>query len=419
MPFSVHCLAPPGWTASLMGAGLLAAGVAQTNASELEERMPADMLFDMVDPTLCMMPPQEVDDAALVAMLDSDDPEMAPPVTGDWEHRGERWRAYGQGWFNVSDTSGMVAATELILRSESDELQHLCLILSPHQGTQMVAGEADLVGPTVEGVDGDTFMVVGLLGERLDGEFAPQAEVLTQTGSLDLERPADDILAGSLAFDARLVDMQGQPLENAEASLTLEVGELHRESAMRVVNWGSDDLQEAAAPAVSEEELAEVRQLFLDDIRLEVEPVLTPGNSDIVQHTVYRYDYDTFATLSEDSGWRSSRETFFYRDGEQLVPFQRPSTDMDLPFFVGLVDPDFVLDESSADDFRTLLKTLTGEDFFDEDEVKLDNIVNVRPDEWIFFTGTFFDHYKAFAAYTDDEGRVEKVVYRLKQQPAS
>lgn len=419
MPFSGYCLARPGWTARFMGAGLLAAGMAQASGSEPEERMPAGMLFDMVDPTLCMMPPQEVDDATLVAMLDSDDSEMAPPVTGAWEHRGEHWRAYGQGWFNVSDSSGMVAATELILRSESDELQHLCLVLSPHQGTQMVAGEAHLVGPTVESVDGDTFMVVGLLGERLEGEFDSHAEVLTQTGSLELERPADDILAGSLAFDARLVDMQGQPLENAEASLTLEIGELHREAAMRVVNWGSDDLEEASAPAVSEEELAEVRALFLDDIRLELEPALTPDNNDIVQHTVYRYDYATFASRSEDSGWRSTRETFFYRDGDQLVPFQRPSTDMDLPFFEGLVDPDFVLDEASADDFRSLLMTLTGEDFFDEDEVKLDNIVNVRPDEWIFFTGTFFDHYKAFAAYTDDEGRVEKVVYRLKQQPAS
>jgi hypothetical protein len=138
-----------------------------------------------------------------------------------------------------------------------------------------------------------------------------------------------------------------------------------------------------------------------------------------VQHTVYRYDYDTFASTSDEGGWRSSRETFFYRDGEQLVPFHRPSTDMDMVFFEGLVDPDFVLDEASADDFRKLLMTLTGEDFFDEDEVKLDNIVNFRPDEWIFFTGTFFDDYKAFVAYTDDEGRVEKVVYRLRQQPAS
>jgi hypothetical protein len=276
MPISAHCLARPGRAVSLMGAGLLAAGVAQAGASELEDRMPPGMLFEMVDPTLCMMPPEEIDDAALVAMLDSDDPDMAPPLTGAWESQDERWRAYGQGWFNVSDSSGLVAATELILRSESDELKYLCLILSPHQGTRMVAGEAGLVGPTVESVDGDTFMVVGLLGER-DGEtFDPQAELLTRSGNLELERPADDSLTGSLAFDAQLVDMQGQPLEDGEASLRLEIGELHREPAMRVVNWGSDDLDEVSAAGVSEEELAEVRALFLDDIRLELEPVLTP-----------------------------------------------------------------------------------------------------------------------------------------------
>ena len=65
------------------------------------------------------------------------------------------------------------------------------------------------------------------------------------------------------------------------------------------------------------------------------------------------------------------------------------------------------------------LISLTGEDFFEEEDVQLDNIVNFRPDEWIFFTGTFFDYYKAFVAYTDDDGRVETVQYRLKHQPVN
>jgi hypothetical protein len=48
---------------------------------------------------------------------------------------------------------------------------------------------------------------------------------------------------------------------------------------------------------------------------------------------------------------------------------------------------------TAADDFRELLITLAGEGFF--------------------------DHYKAFVVYIDDEGRPEKVLYRLKQQPVS
>ncbi|EWH03415.1 hypothetical protein [Halomonas sp. BC04] len=406
-------------TVSRMGAGLLVSVTTQASASELEDRMPPDMLFEIVDPAFCMMPPEEVSDAELIAMLDSDDPEMAPPITGDWEHQGERWRAYGQGWFNVSDSSGLIATTELILRSDGDELQYACMVLSPHVETAMVEGEAALVGPEVETLDGDTFMVVGLLGGRHDGGLDPQAEVFVDAGSVHFEQAAEEALEGRLDFAGRLVDRQGQAGEGAEMSLTLE-GEWARDSSMRVADWSRDDLVDASAPTVSEEELAEVKALFLDDIRLEIEPVVTPDGSDLVQRIVYRYDYDTFASLSDDSGWRSTREHFFYHDGERLVPFQRPSSDMDLStFFGGLLAPDFVLDEASADDFRTLLITLAGEDFFDEEDVKLDNIINFRPDEWIFFTGTFFDHYKGFVVYTDDDGQPEKVLYRLKQQPVS
>ena len=400
--------------ASLMGAGLLVAATAPASASELEERMPPGMLIEMVDPTLCAPPPEDMSDAEIIAMLDSDDPDMAPPIAGAWERGDGSWRAYGQGWFNDS-SSGLIVGTMLMLRSDSDELHYLCLVLSPHNETSMLEGEAAVVGPDVETIDGDTFMAMGMLGERREG----LAEVLAETGSVHVEQATEDTLEWSLSFDGRLVGMDEQPLEDAAISLTLE-GELSRDASMRVVDWGRDDLVDASAPSVSEEEIAEVEALFRDDIRLEVEPVLTPDSSEIVQRSVYRYDYDTFASRSDDSGWRSTREYFFYRDGEQLVPFQRPSSDSDLSsFFDGLLAPDFVIDEANADDFRALLITLTGEDFFEEEDVQLDNIVNFRPDEWIFFTGTFFDYYKAFVVYTDDDGRPEKVLYRLKQQEVS
>lgn len=417
MTFSPPSAMPAWRIAGLMGAGLLVVATAPAGADPSEERMPAGMLIEMVDPTLCSPPPENMSDAEIIAMLDSDDPDMAPPVAGTWERGDERWRAYGQGWFNES-SSGLVVGTMTMLRSESDELQYLCLVLSPHTGTSMVEGEAALVGPDVETIDGDTFMAMGMLGERREGV----GEVLAETGSVHFEQPDEDTLEWSMTFDGQLVGMDEQLLEEADVSLTLE-GELSRDSSMRVVDWGRDDLAEASAssaPSVSEEELAEVKALFRDDIHLEVEPVVTSESSDIVQRTLYRYDYDTFASRSDDSGWRSTREYFLYRHEDQLVPFQRPSSDTDLSAFFGdLLAPDFVLDEASADDFRDLLITLTGEDFFEEEDVKLDNIVNMRPDEWIFFTGTFFDDYKAFAVYTDDDGHPEKVLYRLRQQPAS
>ncbi|AMC99440.1 hypothetical protein [Halomonas chromatireducens] len=414
MAFSALSSTGARWTTSLMGGGLLVAVMAPASADPLEERMPPGMLIEMVDPTLCSPPPEEMSDAEIIAMLDSDDPQMAPPIVGAWERQDERWRVYGQGWFNDS-SSGLVVGTMLMLRSEGDELQYLCMVLSPHAETAMVEGEAALVGPDVETIDGDTFMAMGILGERREG----LGEVLADAGSVHFEQAAEDTLEWRLTFDGRLTGIDEQPQEGTEISLRLE-GELSRDSSMRVVDWGRDDLVDASAPSVSEEELAEVKALFMEDMRLEVEPVVTPDNNDIVQRTVYRYDYDTFASLSDDSGWRSTREHFFYQDGDRLRPFQRPSSDTDLSaFFGGLLDPGFVLDEATADDFRELLMTLTGEDFFEEEDVKLDNIINFRPDEWIFFTGTFFDHYKAFVVYTDDDGHPDKVLYRLKQQPTS
>ena len=405
----------PAWRVTgLMGTGLLVVATATASADPLEERMPAGMLIEMVDPTLCSPPPEAVSDAEIIAMFDSDDPEKAPPLSGAWERGDEGWRAYGQGWFNDS-SSGLVVGTMVVLKSDSDELQYLCLVLTPHAETSMVEGEAALVGPAVEAIDGDTFMAMGLLGERREGI----GEVLAETGSVHFELASDDTLAWRLTFDGYLVGMDEQPLEDDQVALTLE-GELSRDAEMRVADWDRDDLVDASAPSVNEEELAEVKALFRDDIRLEVEPVVTPESSDIVRRTLYRYDYDTFASRSDDSGWRSTREYFFYRHEDQLVPFQRPSSDTDLSAFFGdLVAADFVLEEATADDFRDLLITLTGEDFFEEEDVKLDNIVNHRPDEWIFFTGTFFDDYKAFVVYTDDDGHPEKVLYRLRQQPAS
>ena len=414
MTFSAPFSTPAWRIAGLMGTGLLVVATATASADPLEERMPPGMLIEMVDPTLCSPPPEEVSDAEIIAMLDSDDPEMAPPVAGAWERGDERWRVYGQGWFNES-SSGRVVGTMLMLRSDSDELQYLCMVLSPHAETSMVEGEAALVGPEVETIDGNTFMAMGMLGERREGI----GEVLAEAGSVHFELASDDTLEWRLTFDGYLVGRDEQPLEDDQVALTLE-GELSRDAEMRVVDWDRDDLVDASAPSATEEELAAVKGLFRDDIRLEVAPVVTPESSDIVRRTLYRYDYDTFASRADDSGWRSTREHFFYRHEDQLVPFQRPSSDTDLSAFFGdLIAADFVLDEASADDFRDLLITLTGEDFFEEEDVKLDDIINFRPDEWIFFTGTFFDDYKAFVVYTDDDGHPEKFLYRLRQQPAS
>ncbi|WP_355660885.1 hypothetical protein [Halomonas salifodinae] len=204
----------------------------ETQASD--ERPPADFLLEMIDPSLCLVPPADMSDAEIIAMLDSDDAQMAPPVSGTWRQDGD-WQAVGQGNFNTG-SNGLVAGTELVLRSADDRLRFLCLGLARHVDTHMTEGQADLVGPEVATVSGDTFMVVALVGGRDGDTFVPQDELLTDSGSLSLVRSDDETMSGSLTLTGRL----GDEASAETVSLELELTELWHHDGMRVVDWDHD-----------------------------------------------------------------------------------------------------------------------------------------------------------------------------------
>lgn len=399
-----------------MSFGLLNAG-ATANADDVGERMPPDFVFEMIDPTLCLVPPDSVSDDEILDALASDDPDMAPPVSGIWQ--GARTaNVMGQGYFNASDTRGLVVASDLILQGDEDTLHYLCLALMPHENTSMVAGSAALVGPDAEHVDGNTFMVVAVVGERRDGDFYPLAEVITEHGSATFKQPSDTALAGYLELTGTLESMNTDAGISGDVSLELDFTTLDHDSDLNPINWGSDDLVDASQPeplAMDEATMEEIRALFLDGIEFAAEPLMLSEDSDMIQHDIYRYDYQIFAEQSRRDLLDRDRDQVFYHQDDHLVRITRPSTNMPLSVVNELISPDFVLDENSAEDFRDVLSTLYGEHFFEE--VETDSILHPRPDQWAFVNGTFFDDYTAFNVFTNEEGRALDVRYELRFMP--
>lgn len=389
---------------------LAVAWLSPAMAEAVDDRPPPDMLLEMVDPSLCMVPPAEMADDEIIAMMGSADPEMAPSVSGTLNHVSE-WQAVGHGHFNTG-ANGLVASLELVLRDDADRLRFLCMALVRHIDTHMTQGEASLIGPGADTVEGETFMVVALVGERVDGEFEPLGELLTESGVLSLERLDEETLAGSLALSGEL---DGLEETSAPASLDLELRALWEHPPMRVVDWDKADVTAASSSVgASDEAFAELRALFIDDLQIEFSPTLAAEESDIVQHTLYRYDYETFASLQDEPSMQRGREHFLYRHDDQLYPFFRPSSARSMPFFDELVDPGFRLNDETAGEFRELLVALSGERFFET--VEIDDIQQ-RGDEWAFITGTFFSDYKAYVVSVDDEGQVKGVSYDLTYLP--
>lgn len=204
----------------------------ETQASD--ERPPADFLLEMIDPSLCLVPPAEMSDAEIIAMLESEDPQMAVPVSGIWQQN-DAWQVGGSGSFNTG-SNGLVASAELVLRSADDRLRFLCLGLARHVDTHMTEGQADLVGPEVATVSGDTFMVVALVGDRHDGAFVAEQELITEQGALRLTRVDEEAMTGTLTLEGRLA---GQASEEA-VRLDLDLTELWHFEGMRVVDWDHD-----------------------------------------------------------------------------------------------------------------------------------------------------------------------------------
>lgn len=156
---------------------------------------------------------------------------------------------------------------------------------------------------------------------------------------------------------------------------------------------------------------ADIRKKLLEDMVVDLSPLRGEGLRDVLHRTVWELEVTLLP--QEDQGGRArSNQTdlVFLADGE-LKRIVSPSTNMPLPYFLDLIDPEFRLNDESAPVFQQMLKSLMHRRFFDEIEP---DIVQVDDETWHFYTGTFFDDLKAFVVTVNDAGKVVAVHYHLR-----
>lgn len=162
-----------------------------------------------------------------------------------------------------------------------------------------------------------------------------------------------------------------------------------------------------ASPADASEQKW-VEKTFRDSMAVTVKAVKNPAFSGVFQKTIYDVEYTMFA---DNKGFSPGSDYRVFTGDDRLIPIVKPGTDMKLDYFDPLINPDFTLNDGTAEDFRAALKALFGDRFFDRVDGK--SIQTVDGD-WQFLTGTFFDHLKGFVVSVDQQGHITAVHYKLK-----
>lgn len=162
----------------------------------------------------------------------------------------------------------------------------------------------------------------------------------------------------------------------------------------------------AIPSAASEQEWVE--KTFRNSMDVSVKAVKNPAFSDVFQKTIYDVEYTMFA---DNKGFSPGSDYRVFTGDDRLIPIVKPGTDIKLDYFDPLINPDFTLNDGTAEDFRAALKALFGDRFFDKVDGKSIRKVN---GDWQFLTGTFFDHLKGFVVSVDQQGHITAVHYKLK-----
>ncbi len=163
---------------------------------------------------------------------------------------------------------------------------------------------------------------------------------------------------------------------------------------------------------VADEELDQVKDLFMEGVQVEVERIDPETLDPVLQHPVYRLQIQLFPV---ESIYRRTGSPVVYQDeGGALAQIFTPSTNEKLPWLEHLLDPEFRLSEETAPQLESALRAFLPERFFEEDE----DILRELSGEWRILTGTFFDNLKGFIFKVDDEGRITEASYSLDLGPA-
>ncbi len=155
----------------------------------------------------------------------------------------------------------------------------------------------------------------------------------------------------------------------------------------------------------------EIREKLLEEMVVDLKPMRGEALDQVLRKTVWELEVTLLP--DEDQGGRAranQTDRIFLADGS-LKRIVSPSTNMPLPYFLDLIDPEFQLNEETAPVFKQMLESLMRRRFFEEIEP---DIVQVDEETWHFYTGTFFDDLKAFVVSVNEEGNVTAVRYHLR-----
>ncbi|MBY6204532.1 hypothetical protein [Halomonas denitrificans] len=167
-------------------------------------------------------------------------------------------------------------------------------------------------------------------------------------------------------------------------------------------------------PALSQDP-GEVETLFLEGMRLEIEPMDVARADGVLTAPLFRLRYSLFPDPEARDPFRgitAGRHVVWIRDGE-LVPIHGLaylSTDDALDALDGLIDPSFRLDGQSAGRFMSVLQAVMGPDQFDP--VPGEAIRN-EDNRWYFINGEFLSYFKGFVVTVDEQGAIADIDFEL------
>lgn len=190
-------------------------------------------VFEMVDPGFCEVPPADVTDADIIAMLNmhfDEIPlrgELTGPISG---------KVYGGGYYKKF-YNGLVASFNNYIILADDEVLSLCMVVVPVKDTDLTEGTATLVGPAPDSIDGQTFLAIIQIAERDDTGLKSLGTLVGGTGSITFVVPSEDILRGNLDLTGRIdgISADGE----LDFHLSFEFDDM-LENPLRNIRWNME-----------------------------------------------------------------------------------------------------------------------------------------------------------------------------------
>lgn len=199
-------------------------------AASAEDMPGADFAFDLIDPGFCVMPPAEISDADLRAIVAEQRDEI--PITGEIDLPVEAG-LYGDGFFaRGAGRNGIATTLHMIAVPQEGQIAAICLALVPVNDMNVTEGDAALYAPESAPDTGDYYMAFARMITRDDnGEVVVLGELSGGEGGIAFGDDHGDTIFGELFLSGAMDD--GEAVQFAVEFVIFE------EEALRFVDLSS------------------------------------------------------------------------------------------------------------------------------------------------------------------------------------